>query len=180
MTNNEEPQWLDPEERIAWIGLMTVLTTLPGALDRQLRADSGLTHFDYQVMVILSETPDRTLRMSQLAESTGGSLPRLSQVVGRLEKPGWVQRRPDPDDGRSTLATLTDEGFQVLATAAPQHVAEVRRLIFDPLTRAQVGQLARITDRILQGPGSGPDPRPKDARNVPSHEHQTSNFTNNE
>lgn len=139
---------------------MTVLIRLPAALDRQLRAAAGMTHFDYSTMVILSEAPDRTLRMSQLAAVTEGSLPRLSQVASRLEKAGWIERRPDPDDGRSTLATLTDEGFDVLAAAAPSHVAEVRRLLFDPLTRAQVGQLARIADRILQAPGSGPDPRP--------------------
>jgi len=109
MTESDEPQWLDEEERVAWIGLMTVLFRLPAALDRQLRADAGITHFDYSVMVILSEAPDRTLRMSEIAESTGGSLPRLSQAAGRLEKLGCLTRRPDPCDGRTTLATLTDD-----------------------------------------------------------------------
>ncbi len=164
MTIGDDTQWLDAEERNAWIGLMTVLVRLPAALDRQLRADAGMTHFDYQVMVILSGAPDRTLSMSRLSESTEGSLPRLSQVAARLEKAGWLTRRPDPADGRSTLATLTDDGFAALAAAAPGHVSEVRRLIFDPLTRAQVGQLARIADRILRAPASGPDPRPCDAR----------------
>jgi len=164
MTNGDAPRWLDQEERAAWMGLMAVFVRLPAALDRQLRADSGMTHFDYQVMVILSETPDRTLSMSQIAEWTEGSLPRLSQVAARLEKAGWLERRPDPDDGRSTLATLTDQGFEALTAAAPRHVAEVRRLVFDSLTRAQVGQLARITNRILQTPGSGLDPRPSDPR----------------
>jgi len=160
MTTNDEPQWLDEEERAAWIGLMSVLIRVPAALDRQLRADSGMTNFDYQVMVILSESPERTLSMSKIAEWTEGTLPRLSQVAARLEKAGWLERRPDPDDRRSTLATLTAEGFDVLAAAAPLHVAEVRRLVFDPLTRAQVRQLARIADRILLSPGSGPDARP--------------------
>lgn len=160
MTNGGEPQWLDQEEHEAWVGLMTVLIRVPAALDRQLRTAAGMTHFDYQVMGILSEAPDRTLRMSQIAEMTEGSLPRLSQVASRLEKAGWLARRPDPDDGRSTLATLTAEGFEALAAAAPGHVDEVRRLVFDPLTRAQVGQLTRIADRILQTPASGADPRP--------------------
>ncbi len=164
MTNDDDTRWLDPEERVAWVGLMTILLRVPAALDRQLRSSAGMTHFDYQVLVILSETTDRTLRMSQLAEMTEGSLPRLSQVVTRLEKAGWLERRPDPDDGRSTLASLTDAGFDALAAAAPGHVEEVRRLVFDPLTRAQVGQLARIANRILDAPGVGPDLRPDDAK----------------
>ena len=149
MTERNEPEWLDEEERAAWIALMTLFFRLPAALDRQLRADSGMTHFDYQVMVILSGVPNRTLRMSELAELTEGSLPRLSQVVRRHEQSGWIERRPDPDDGRSTLAVLTDKGFDVLAAAAPGHVTEVRRLVFDPLSRTQVNQLERIASRIL-------------------------------
>lgn len=164
MSDVDEPQWLNEEERTAWIGLMTVLIRVPAALDRQLRNDSGMSHFDYQAMVILSQVEGRTLRMSQLAEGIDGSLPRLSQVATRLCKAGWIERRPDPDDGRSTLATLTDEGFAALEAAAPMHVAEVRRLVFDSLTQAQVGQLSRIVDRILQSPGNGPDPRPSNAK----------------
>ncbi|MFK8022814.1 MAG: MarR family winged helix-turn-helix transcriptional regulator [Ilumatobacter sp.] len=149
MTEHSETEWLDEEERAAWIGLMTLFFTLPAALDRQLRAESSMTHFDYQVMVILSGVPNRSLRMSELATLTEGSLPRLSQVVRRHEESGWIERRPDPDDGRSTLAILTDAGFDALAAAAPGHVAEVRRLVFDPLSRTQVHQLERIATRIL-------------------------------
>lgn len=175
MSERHESRWLDDEEREAWIGLMTVLFRLPSALDRQLRNAAGMRHFDYQVMVILSDVPGRTLSMSQLAEWTEGSLPRLSQVAARLEKAGWLERKPDPDDGRSTLATLTDEGFAALAAAAPGHVDEVRRLVFDHLTRAQVSQLARITDRILESPGTGVDPRPTKARS--SHVQSENNTT---
>lgn len=151
MTQHDDTEWLDDEERAAWIGLMTLFFRIPAALDRQLRSDSAMTHFDYQVMVILSGVPDRSLRMSDLAELTEGSLPRLSQVVRRLEQSGWIERRPDPDDGRSTLAFLTDVGFDALAAAAPQHVAEVRKLVFDQLSRAQVGQLEQIATQILGG-----------------------------
>ena len=157
MTERNEPEWLDEEERAAWIALMTLFFRLPAALDQQLRADSGMTHFDYQVMVILSGVPNRTLRMSELAALTEGSLPRLSQVVKRHEQSGWIERRPDPDDGRSTLAVLTDKGFDVLGAAAPGHVAEVRRLVFDPLSRTQVNQLERIATRILATRDAEPD-----------------------
>lgn len=164
MTSNEEPQWLDEQERVAWIGLATVLTSLPAALDRQLRSDSGRSFFDYQVMVMLSASEDRTRSMSQLAEWTGGSLPRLSQAAGRLEKSGYVTRCSDPHDGRTTLATLTDAGMEALAAAAPGHVAEVRKLVFGNLSRPQVLQLARITDRILMASVEVVDPRPANAR----------------
>jgi len=79
-----------------------------------------------------------------------GSLARLSQAVGRLEKRGWVRRMPDPDDGRYTLAVLTDDGWDKVVATAPGHVEEVRRLVFDPLTRAQHRQLREIGQRIMR------------------------------
>ncbi|MFF0097056.1 MarR family winged helix-turn-helix transcriptional regulator [Streptomyces canus] len=127
---------------------------LEHALDTQLR-DEGLTHFEYVVMAALSESPQRELRMSALAAFAEGSLSRLSQVVARLARKGYAQRRPDPADGRYTLAALTDEGYEKIVDAAPGHVAEVRRLVFDPLTKAQVKQLAHISQRIL--PTIAPD-----------------------
>ena len=132
----------------AWRALASVMGRLDAALDAQLRADAGLSHFDYAVLSTLSDAPDRTLRMSELAFMAEGSLSRLSQVVSRLENKGWVHRSPDPADGRYTLATLTESGWATVVTAAPRHVREVRRLVFDPLTRAQVRQLAAIAARI--------------------------------
>jgi len=144
----EDAPWLDAEEMEAWRVLASVMGRLDAALDAQLRADAGLSHFDYVVLSALSEAPDRTLRMSELAFMAEGSLSRLSQVVSRLENKGWVHRSPDPADGRYTLATLTESGWATVVAAAPQHVREVRRLVFDPLTRAQVRQLAAIAARI--------------------------------
>jgi len=145
----EEPRWLDDEENDAWIALESVLMRLPSALDAQLQRDSGISHFEYQVLSGLSMVDDRTLRMSDLAAFAGGSLSRLSQVVGRLEKRGWVSRCPDPIDGRFTIATLTEEGWDVVAAAAPGHVEAVRRYVFDNLTRAQVRQLSTVGRRIV-------------------------------
>jgi DNA-binding MarR family transcriptional regulator len=146
----QEPRWLDPEERQAWLALASALNRLPVALDAQLRRDAGISHFEYQVLVLLSEAPDRTLRMSALAALAEGSLPRLSQVVARLEQRGWVRRTPDPADGRFTLATLTDEGLAKVTEAAPGHAQEVRRLVFDPLTKTQTRQLREIGRRIVR------------------------------
>jgi DNA-binding MarR family transcriptional regulator len=143
-----EPRWLASEEMEAWLALAGVLIRLPAALDAQLRRDAGMSHYEYWVMAMLSDAPERTIRMSELAELTNGSLPRLSQVVGRLEKRGWVRRSPDLTDGRYTLAILTEDGWAKVVDTAPGHVAEVRRLVFDPLTNAQVRQLHDIGRRI--------------------------------
>ncbi|GAA1478227.1 MarR family winged helix-turn-helix transcriptional regulator [Nocardioides aestuarii] len=143
-----EPRWLDADERESWLQLARLLIRLPAALDAQLRRDADLTHFDYQVMAALSEQQTRSLRMSTLAGFADGSLSRLSQVVARLEGRGYVERSPDPDDGRYTVAHLTDAGWEKVVATAPAHVEEVRRLVLDPLTAAQVKQLRAIGDRI--------------------------------
>jgi DNA-binding MarR family transcriptional regulator len=150
MDTPQDPRWLDAEERQTWLGLASALNRLPAALDAQLRRDAGISHFEYQVLALLSEAPGRTLRMSALATLAEGSLPRLSQVVARLEQPGWVRRTPDPADGRYTLAILTDQGLAKVTEAAPGHVQEVRRLVFDPLTKTQSRQLREISRRIMR------------------------------
>ncbi|WP_329072424.1 MarR family winged helix-turn-helix transcriptional regulator [Amycolatopsis sp. NBC_01480] len=150
MTSTEEPQWLTAEEQGAWLALSSLVMKLDVALDTQLRRDAGLGHFEYTVLASLSEAPGRTLRMSELAMLAHGSLPRLSQAVARLEKRNWVRRAPDPADGRYTLATLTEEGLDKVVATAPGHVREVRRLIFDPLGKTQVQQLATIGHRVIR------------------------------
>ncbi len=150
MATSDEPQWLNDEERQAWLTLASLLVQLGPALDAQLRRDAGITHFEYNVMSVLSEATDRTRRMSEIAVLADGSLSRLSQVVTRLEKKGWLRRSPDPTDGRYTLATLTDEGWDKVVETAPGHVNEVRRLVLDPLTKTQVQQLTTIGQRILK------------------------------
>jgi DNA-binding MarR family transcriptional regulator len=157
----DQPRWLSEEENAAWLALVGLLFELPSALDTQLQRDAGISHFEYQVLAMLSMSPGRTLRMSQLAGLTKGSLTRLSRVVDRLDARGWVCRRPDPDDGRYTLAVLTDAGWDKVAATAPGHVEEVRRLVFDPLTRAQARQLRDIGTRIqraIDPDGSCPPP----------------------
>ncbi|MCZ4535962.1 MarR family winged helix-turn-helix transcriptional regulator [Gordonia terrae] len=156
-----DPRWLNDEERHAWMTLMSLIFRLGPALDTQLRRDAGITHFEYGVMVGLAQTPEHTMRMSVLAALTDGSLSRLSQVVSRLEKAGWVRRTTDPSDGRYTLATLTSAGHAKVEESAPAHVNEARRLVFDPLTKTQVRQLATIGRRILDAISTD-DPSPPD------------------
>src|SRR5262245_6962242 len=143
-----EPRWLTDDEMETWLALVGVLVDLPNALDAQLRRDAGISHFEYQVLAMLSEAPERSLRMSKLAVVANGSLSRLSHVVDRLERRGWVRRTPDETDGRYTLALLTEEGWAKIVDSAPGHVEAVRTLVFDPLTAAQRRQLRDIGHRI--------------------------------
>lgn len=143
--------WLNDAERAAWLRLVAVVELLPGVLDGQLRAEAGLTHFEYFVLAMLSESPERTLRMSSLAQRTTATLPRLSHVVRRLQDRGLVERHPCPDDGRATNARLTQAGWEAVVAAAPGHVDTVRCHVLDPLTPAQVEQLRDIGNALLQG-----------------------------
>jgi DNA-binding MarR family transcriptional regulator len=148
-TPSPEPRWLNEDDREAWAPFVSMLWWLPTAIDDQLQRDSGLSHFEYSILAALSAADAATLRMSELAIYANGSLSRLSRGVARLERRGWVTRKPDPTDGRYTLATLTDNGRAVLVEAAPGHVEAVNRLIFDVLTKTQARQLGIIAGRIL-------------------------------
>jgi DNA-binding MarR family transcriptional regulator len=145
-----EPRWLNADERAAWLALSGVLIRLPSALDAQLERDAGLSNFEYLALAMLSETPDRTLRMSQLAVLTNGSLSRLSHVAKRLERQGFIRREPGADDGRFINAVLTDEGMAKVVATAPGHVANVRNLVIDVLTPAQLASLRDIGRSILE------------------------------
>jgi DNA-binding MarR family transcriptional regulator len=148
--SSHETRWLDDEEKRAWFTLVGVITRLPAVLDDQLQHEAGISHFDYLVMARLSTAAERTLRMSVLATLAEGSLPRLSQAVGRLERRGWVRRTPDPADGRYTLAILTEEGWAKVVDTAPGHVETVRGYVFDQLSPAQIRQLTSIGECILR------------------------------
>ncbi|EKX62700.1 MarR family transcriptional regulator [Streptomyces ipomoeae] len=148
METPPQPRWLNVEEMETWHALAGVMIRLPSALDTQLQRDAGISHMEYLVMTALSQSDERTLRMSELAANAGSSLSRLSHLVKRLEKSDWVRRAPDPEDGRYTLATLTDAGYAKVVDTAPGHVEAVRRYVFDALTKAQQRQLKDIGQRI--------------------------------
>ena len=143
-------RWLDEDELQAWLKLAGVMLKLAPALDSQLQRDSDLTHFDYLCLAMLSETEGRTLPMSELAARTNASLSRLSHVVSKLEKRGWVSRCPSPASRRVTLVSLTEPGWDVLVAAAPGHVETVRDLVFDDLTPDDVAALHRIAGHIVE------------------------------
>ena len=145
----DDVRWLTDDEIDTWLKFRAVGELYPGLLDAQLRRDAQLTHMEYQVLAMLSEVPDRTLRMTALAARTNGSLTRMSHVVTRLEQRGIVARSACALDGRATNVTLTDAGHDSLVAAAPGHVTQVRESFLDALSPAQLGQLDAICDAIL-------------------------------
>jgi len=142
-------KWLTAAELDSWLSVVRMLTWLPWSIDQQLQRDSRLRMVEYQVLAMLSTSPERTMRMSSLAEVTNASLSRLSHLVKRLEARGLVRREPDPTDGRFTKAILTEKGFRTIAEAAPGHVSHVRSLVIDVLSPEQLRRLGRDADRIV-------------------------------
>lgn len=142
--------WLDKPQLASWVRTVAVMELLPAALDAQLRRDSNLTMFEYQVLAMLSEAPDHTLRMTRLAAETNATLPRLSHVVRRLEERGLVSRAQCEQDGRATNASLTTAGTAKIEEAAPGHVRAVRHLVVDALTPEQLDALGEMMDAVLQ------------------------------
>jgi DNA-binding MarR family transcriptional regulator len=157
-TTNPEPRWLSRDERATWLSLVGVMVKLPAALDAQLQRDAGLSYFEYMVLAMLSERPDRLMRMSELAAAINASLSRLSHIAKRLEGQGFITRQPDPADGRYTNAVLTEAGTAAVDASAPGHVTAVRSLVFDALTGDQAEALRDAGERILAkvDPGGRP------------------------
>ena len=154
VVNNTTPEpdvpWLTDDERAAWMTLISLLMSLPTAIDAQLKRDAGLNFFEYSILAALSRPPGRPVRMNALALFAGGSASRLSHAVSRLERQGWVRREVQNGEVRCTEAMLTEKGLAVLSAAAPDHVREARRLVFDAITPEQVEQLQQITRQLLE------------------------------
>ncbi len=146
-------EWLTDEQQAAWRPFIALLLRLPAALDAQLQRDAGITNFDYLVLSGLSESPNRTLRMSELAAIANSSLSRLSHVVSRLEARGWVRREPCPGDGRFINAVLTDDGWQKVLATAPGHVTAGRELLLASLSEQEFKQLGAISAKVLAAQG---------------------------
>ena len=149
-----ETRWLTGEEEQAWRAVASMMHEVRSALECQLERDSGLSFIEYHTLARLSEEPTHTLRMSQLAELTNASLSRLSHLVTRLEKWGFVRREPDPTDGRYTNAMLTQAGYDKLRESAPGHVEAVRQLVIDVLSPIELAKLQAFCGRIVASVGA--------------------------
>jgi len=154
----QEDYWLDADQQQTWRHLVALMLTLPAALESDLQRTAGLTMFEYLVLANLSEADDATLRMTELAYRASSSLSRLSHVVSRLAKRGWVLKRPCTNDGRVSEVVLTEGGRAMVVQAAPDHARRVQELVIEPLTQRQLKALgdsaAAVVERIAQRNGA--------------------------
>lgn len=144
-------KWLTDDEQVTWRAFLQATVLLEDHLDRNLQRDAGMPHMYYALLSTLSETPERRMRMTQLAERTKITRSRLSHAVSRLEGKGWLRREDCPSDRRGQIAVLTDAGYEELVRTAPGHVTAVRTAIFDRLTPEQTAQLGEISRIIAEG-----------------------------
>jgi DNA-binding MarR family transcriptional regulator len=154
-TPTEQPRWLSPDELATWRWFTFLLYRLPTALEAQLRQDSQLSFVEYYALAALSEQPGHRMRMGDLAVLANSELSRLSHLISRLEKRGFVRREPDPTNGRCIHAVLTDAGHAHLVEAAPGHVAEVRKLVYDVLDPNELDGLRTAAEKIIDCIDSG-------------------------
>jgi len=143
-------RWLSTEEQRTWRTFLEAQRVLLDALQSQLQRDAGIPHTYYEILVRLSEAPNRRMRMTQLSEQTLQSKSALSHACARLEERGWIRRVECPDDRRGLLAELTDAGFSALECMAPGHVTTVRESLFDALSAKQVEQLQQISEAVVR------------------------------
>ncbi|MCP2167152.1 DNA-binding transcriptional regulator, MarR family [Goodfellowiella coeruleoviolacea] len=144
---NDVP-WLSDDEQRMWRQWMGLNAELLATLNRETQADAGLSNADYQVLVVLTDSAEGRIRVSELAAALQWERSRVSHHVARMEKRDLVSRRGCPDDGRGAFVRITETGRAAIERAAPGHVRTVRRLVFDALSADEVAQLGEIFHRL--------------------------------
>jgi DNA-binding MarR family transcriptional regulator len=151
--SGSETRWLDPDQQVNWRAYLVGSTLLMDTLDRELRSAHSISMAEYEILVRLSETPGRTLRMAQIAESMQHSRSRVTHTVARMQKAGLIRREAAEDDKRGVDAIMTDKGWELLQAAAHTHVAGVRAHFVDlaaPDDFAAMGRLMNaVSDQLL-------------------------------
>jgi len=148
ITDTHDALWLDSDQQRAWRAYLVGTTLLMDRLDRDLRDQHNLSLPEYEILVRLSESPDRRLRMAVLADSLSHSRSRVTHTVTRLERVGFVARVACVSDGRGVEARLTDEGFAVLEQAAHTHVRGVRDYLVGLASDADFAAVGRLFDAV--------------------------------
>jgi len=148
MTTSREPRWLDAAQQHSWRALVIGTTLLMDRLDDDLRRAFDISLTEYEILVRLSERPQRSIRMAQLADALAHSRSRVTHTIDRMEKAGYVVRGTTPEDGRGIVATMTDKGLELLAEAAPLHVEGVRSYLVDVADAADFGAVGRVMDAV--------------------------------
>ena len=160
--------WLNGDQQQAWRQVVGLFMTLPSAIDSDLQRSAGLSMYEYLVLAALSETPDGTLQMSDLAHQANSSLSRLSHLISRLEKRGWVTKRPCENDRRASTVGLTAAGEKKIRGAAPGHAHLVQELVVRPLSPVQFQQLGEAAGTVVQAIDAASRGRKLDAQSPDS------------
>ncbi|ABL80884.1 MULTISPECIES: MarR family transcriptional regulator [unclassified Nocardioides] len=147
-TGGDDTRWLDDQEQRSWRALLMGMTLLLDRLDDELRRRCELSLVEYEILVRLSEAPDRKMRMAQLADALAHSRSRVTHTVARMEHAGLVLRKSSPDDGRGVVATMTDKGFDLLVRMAPTHVEGVRAHLVDLVSREDFEAVGRVMNAV--------------------------------
>jgi DNA-binding MarR family transcriptional regulator len=145
---NGDDLWLDPDQQRSWRALVMGMTLLTDRLDDDLRRNYGLSLTEYEILVRLSESDDRRLRMAQLADALAHSRSRVTHTVARLEKAGLVARSATPEDGRGIVCEMTDKGWELLVRMAPAHVRGVRDHLVDLVSDEDFAALGRVMNTV--------------------------------
>jgi len=140
--------WLGAEEMRAWRGFIDGSQRLMGVLNRELQSAHDMSLAEYRILVMLSESPDGSLRMSDLADGVLSSRSRLTHQIRRMETEGMVERSQCVEDGRGVLAVITDEGRRRLAEAAPTHLSGVRRYLIDLLSKPEMKVVGDVFEKV--------------------------------
>jgi DNA-binding MarR family transcriptional regulator len=148
MSEGRGTRWLDADQQASWRAFVVGITLLVDRLDADLHHEFDLSLTEYEILVRLSERPDRQMRMAQLADALAHSRSRVTHTVTRMEKAGLVSRCSSPDDGRGIVCRLTDEGHALLTEAAPVHVEGVRDYLVDLVSPEDFAALGRVMDAV--------------------------------
>ena len=143
----EETRWLNETQQQAWRAMLVLFNRGFPEIERTFKANDLLA-IQYGILTELSEAPNRTLGLSELAEVSSTSQSRLTHRLRDLVARGEVEVAPCPEDGRAKNATLTSSGQRRLDSVSPQHAEDVQRLFFDHLDPKQTKALADALSKI--------------------------------
>lgn len=145
----DDVRWLNEREERAWRALQHMQMRLEAELARQLGADSGLSYPDYLVLVALTDRPEGRMRLYELADILGWEKSRLSHHIARMTDRSLVAKERCDADRRGAFVVVTSKGRREIETAAPGHVAAVRRLFVDQLTPSQLDAIGDAAEAVL-------------------------------
>jgi DNA-binding MarR family transcriptional regulator len=148
MSEARGPRWLDADQQASWRAFAVGVTLLLDRLDADLQREFDLSLTEYEILVRLSERPQRSMRMAQLADALAHSRSRVTHTVARMEERGLVDRATSPEDGRGILCALTERGYDLLVEAAPVHVQGVRDCLVDLVSRDDFAALGRVMNAV--------------------------------